>query len=126
MKRVSMLIFAILAAGSMVGCATAGNGDGVHWSASLSGGFYDSRDGDLGYVVMGSITAYDRYPASTTLPVITQTRVKVTNVVSQDQNQSQGGGSGNHDSNGDDDCKGKGHDKHHHHGHGNGHECDPD
>src|SRR3989344_7533123 len=116
MKRVSGLIFAVLVIGSVLGCATGGNDNGVHWSTSISGGVYDSRDGDLGYVLMGSVTLYDKYPASNSLPIITQTKVKVTNVVSQDQSQNQGngnsggngGGNGNGDSD-DGDCKGKGH-----------------
>ena len=133
MKKISILLFSIIILYS-VGCSTAGSGGSeVHWSTSISGGVYDSRDGDLGYVLMGSVTLYDKYPASNSLPIITQTKVKVTNVVSQDQSQNQGngnsggngGGNGNGDSD-DGDCKGKGHGKHHHHGHGNGHDCDPD
>ncbi|GEM_PF-3521417 len=110
MKRVSALVFAVLVAVAMLGCSTTGNGDGVHWSTSVSGGVYDSRGGDLGYVVMGSFTLYDKYPANTALPVIIQSKVKVTNVVQNQNQQNNNGGAGNSGGHG-----------HHHHGHGNGH-----
>lgn len=138
MKQSLLVIFTILVSIAMFGCNTTGRcDDGVHWSASLSGGVYDGRDGDLGFVLMGSVSLYDKYPANMTMPIIVnQTKVKVTNTASQDQSQSQnnngsnsngGGNNGGGGGDGDgDDCKGKGHENHDHNGKGKGHECDPD